>query len=110
MGSWRGWGWRPTRQRRQDSSVPAKSYRAKTRKGESAKGMERAVDLVRPRRPIPAGFRAFARKELLIHAALAPGGLFMNVEHVASPTQQVEALFDTLYIDHMAAHLQRPRE
>jgi tRNA (cmo5U34)-methyltransferase len=40
---------------------------------------------------------------------LTPGGLFVNVEHVASAFPEGEALFDTLYIDHIAAHMGRPR-
>lgn len=54
-----------------------------------------------------------ARKRTLyeeIYGALVPTGLFVNLEHVASPSGQVEALFDALYIDHMAARLQRPRD
>jgi SAM-dependent methyltransferase len=47
-----------------------------------------------------------ARKEALygeIHALLAPGGVFVNVEHVASSTPRVEALSDELIIDSIHA-------
>jgi SAM-dependent methyltransferase len=42
-----------------------------------------------------------------IHTLLAPGGLFVNVEHVASATPDLEALHDTLLIDHLAARSDR---
>ncbi|MEO8605237.1 MAG: class I SAM-dependent methyltransferase [bacterium] len=38
-----------------------------------------------------------------IFALLQPGGTFVNVEHVASPTPAVEALFDALAIDTLFA-------
>jgi len=47
-----------------------------------------------------------ARKRELyaeIHALLAPGGLFVNVEHVASHTPRIEAMFDGLMIDSLEA-------
>lgn len=33
----------------------------------------------------------------------APGGLFVNIEHVASATPELEAVHDEAYIDHIAA-------
>lgn len=33
----------------------------------------------------------------------APGGVFLNLEHVASPTEAVEALFDDFFVDHLHA-------
>jgi ubiquinone/menaquinone biosynthesis C-methylase UbiE len=44
-----------------------------------------------------------------IHSILRPGGLFVNVEHVASATPVIERLFDDAYIDHIAAHSGKPR-
>lgn len=37
------------------------------------------------------------------HRLLAPGAIFIQVEHVASPTPWVEALHDGLFIDHLHA-------
>lgn len=45
-----------------------------------------------------------------IYTLLAPGGLFVNVEHVASPSREVERLFEKLFVDHLAARTGRPRE
>ena len=39
---------------------------------------------------------------------LTPGGLFINLEHVASATRRGEALFDELYVEAMAAKTGRP--
>lgn len=47
-----------------------------------------------------------ARKRSLygdVFDLLAPGGLFANVEHVASATPELEAVHNEAYIDHIAA-------
>jgi tRNA (cmo5U34)-methyltransferase len=47
-----------------------------------------------------------ARKRSLygeVFGMLAPGGLFVNVEHIASPTPELGAVHDDAYIDHIAA-------
>src|SRR5436305_8805595 len=47
-----------------------------------------------------------ARKRALyeeVFGLLAPGGLFVNVEHVASATRELEAVFDGAYIEHVVA-------
>ena len=47
-----------------------------------------------------------ARKRALyeeVFGLLAPGGLFVNAEHVASATPELEAVFDGAYIDHNVA-------
>jgi ubiquinone/menaquinone biosynthesis C-methylase UbiE len=45
-----------------------------------------------------------------IFGFLEPGGLFVQIEHVASATPCGEKLFDKLYVDSLAAHNGRPRE
>jgi tRNA (cmo5U34)-methyltransferase len=53
-----------------------------------------------------------ARKRSLygeVFNLLAPGGLFVNVEHVASPTPVLSAVHDDAYIDHIAAVTGRGR-
>jgi tRNA (cmo5U34)-methyltransferase len=44
-----------------------------------------------------------------IHTLLASDGLFVNIEHVASPTPGAEALWNALMIDHLTAHTGKPR-
>lgn len=47
------------------------------------------------------------RKEELfaeIYRLLAPGGLFLNLEHVASATGEIQSVFDDFFIDHLYAH------
>ena len=51
-----------------------------------------------------------ARKRELYQEAfarLAPGGFFVNVEHVASPTPELERIFNESMVDAMLAHQQR---
>lgn len=42
-----------------------------------------------------------------IYERLVPGGLFVNIEHVASPTPALEGLFDQHFIEHQAAFSSR---
>jgi ubiquinone/menaquinone biosynthesis C-methylase UbiE len=35
---------------------------------------------------------------------LSPDGVFLNLEHVASPSSQVEALFDSFFVDHLVCY------
>jgi ubiquinone/menaquinone biosynthesis C-methylase UbiE len=39
-----------------------------------------------------------------IFGLLAPGGLFLNLEHVASASPWVESVHDTLFVDHLARY------
>jgi ubiquinone/menaquinone biosynthesis C-methylase UbiE len=53
-----------------------------------------------------------ARKRSLYHEVfglLAPGGLFVNIEHVALATPELEAVHDEAYIDHIVAITGRDR-
>jgi ubiquinone/menaquinone biosynthesis C-methylase UbiE len=45
-----------------------------------------------------------------VYDLLRPGGLFVNVEHVASATPELEAAHDEAYIDHIVAVTGRDRE
>lgn len=52
------------------------------------------------------------KKELYqeIYQLLAPGGIFINVEHTASATPEIEKLHDELFIEHLASFNKRNRE
>ena len=39
-----------------------------------------------------------------IHGQLAPGGVFLNIEHVASPTPEIESCFNEHFIDHLCRY------
>lgn len=40
---------------------------------------------------------------------LAPGGIFINIEHVASVTPNIEKLHDEFFIDHIASYNNKDR-
>lgn len=42
-----------------------------------------------------------------IYELLTPGGVFLNLEHVASATADIEKLFEELFIDHLWAYHQK---
>lgn len=44
-----------------------------------------------------------------IYELLTPGGILVNIEHVASATAKLEQLYDELFIDHLALYHQRER-
>jgi ubiquinone/menaquinone biosynthesis C-methylase UbiE len=52
------------------------------------------------------------KKELYrdIYNLLSVGGIFINIEHVASATSEIEKLHDELFIDHLASHNNRNRD
>ncbi len=75
------------------------------------------VDAVSRRAPfdvVVSGFSIHhqedARKQELyreIFHILRPGGLFLNLEHVSSPTKRLEDIFETCFIDSLYAYHQR---
>lgn len=52
------------------------------------------------------------KKELYkeIYNLLTDGGIFINIEHTASETPEVERLYDSLFIEHLAIHNKRERQ
>ncbi|HLU22099.1 MAG TPA: class I SAM-dependent methyltransferase [Bacillaceae bacterium] len=45
-----------------------------------------------------------------IYTLLAPGGIFINIEHTASATPKIEELYDKLFIEHLAAYNNRDKQ
>lgn len=45
-----------------------------------------------------------------IYNLLADGGIFINVEHTAFATPEIERLYDELFIDHLSIHNKRDRQ
>lgn len=45
-----------------------------------------------------------------IHNLLVDGGIFINIEHTASATPEIERLHDELFIDHLSIHNNRDRQ
>ncbi|MEG0261096.1 MAG: methyltransferase domain-containing protein [Lysinibacillus sp.] len=45
-----------------------------------------------------------------IYNLLKPRGIFINIEHTASVTEEIEKLHDELFVDHLAAYNKRKRE
>lgn len=52
------------------------------------------------------------KKELYqsIYEVLSPGGIFINIEHTASATPELENLYDELFIDHLASYNKREHQ
>lgn len=52
------------------------------------------------------------KKELYqeIYNTLASGGIFINIEHTASVTPEIEHLHDELFIDHLSTYTNRDRQ
>jgi ubiquinone/menaquinone biosynthesis C-methylase UbiE len=44
-----------------------------------------------------------------IYSVLAAGGVFINLEHTASATPEIEKLHDELFVDHLASYNKRDR-
>lgn len=45
-----------------------------------------------------------------IYKTLAPDGIFINIEHTASATPEIENLHDELFINHLSIHNKRDRQ
>nr|WP_281280614.1 class I SAM-dependent methyltransferase [Salibacterium salarium] len=45
-----------------------------------------------------------------IYHLLSKGGIFINMEHTASATAELEALYDELFIDHLSSYNKKDRE
>ena len=45
-----------------------------------------------------------------IYHLLAEGGIFINIEHTASVSPEIERLYDELFIDHLSTHNKKDRK